>query len=104
MHFSHSIAAYHLIKPDVPTCKPLAALALRCLDLIHLYPVQGQAQTVSMWGNVQAGGYFDDQEVELIDDPRYPGTDRVSSISIVDWDYSDYNSYGTMMYNALTCH
>ena len=94
MHFSHSIAAYHLIKLDVPTCKPLAALALRCLDLIHLYPVpQGQAQTVSMWGNVQAGGYFDDQEVELIDDPRYPGTARVSSISIVDW---DYNSYGTI--------
>jgi len=26
-----------------------------------------------MWGNVQAGGYFDDQEVELIDDPRYLG-------------------------------
>lgn len=32
---------------------------------------KGQAQTVSMWGNVQAGGYFDDQEVELIDDPRW---------------------------------
>lgn len=36
---------------------------------------KGQAQTVSMWGNVQAGGYFDDQEVELIDDPRWGRTD-----------------------------
>lgn len=35
--------------------------------------VQGKAQTVSMWGNVQAGGYFDDQEIEMIDDPRCPG-------------------------------
>eukprot|EP00913_Durusdinium_trenchii_P017721 g16654.t1 len=36
---------------------------------------KGKAQTLSMWGNVQAGGYFDDQEVKLIDDPRWPRTD-----------------------------
>ena len=48
---------------------------------------QGQAQTVSMWGNVQAGGYFDDQEVELIDDPRYPGADLMS-IRMVGGDYN----------------
>ncbi|CAE7477949.1 BGL1A [Symbiodinium natans] len=36
---------------------------------------KGQAKTVSMWGNVQAGGYFDDQEVELIDDPRWGRSD-----------------------------
>eukprot|EP00933_Yihiella_yeosuensis_P050302 TRINITY_DN48077_c0_g1_i1.p1 TRINITY_DN48077_c0_g1~~TRINITY_DN48077_c0_g1_i1.p1 ORF type:complete len:558 (-),score=146.61 TRINITY_DN48077_c0_g1_i1:328-2001(-) len=35
----------------------------------------GQAKTVSMWGNVQEGGYFDDQEVELTDDPRWGRTD-----------------------------
>lgn len=36
---------------------------------------KGQAKTLSMWGNVQAGGYFDDQEVELVDDPRWGRTD-----------------------------
>lgn len=36
---------------------------------------KGQAKTLSIWGNVQAGGYFDDQEVELIDDPRWGRSD-----------------------------
>jgi len=36
---------------------------------------EGQAKTVSMWGNVQEGGYFDDQEVALTDDPRWLRTD-----------------------------
>jgi len=36
---------------------------------------EGAAKTISMWGNVQAGGYFDDQEVESTDDPRWKRTD-----------------------------
>eukprot|EP00931_Biecheleriopsis_adriatica_P052821 TRINITY_DN3079_c0_g1_i1.p1 TRINITY_DN3079_c0_g1~~TRINITY_DN3079_c0_g1_i1.p1 ORF type:complete len:538 (-),score=110.52 TRINITY_DN3079_c0_g1_i1:47-1660(-) len=36
---------------------------------------EGKAKTLSMWGNVQEGGYFDDQEVELTDDPRWGRTD-----------------------------
>jgi len=36
---------------------------------------EGKAQTKSMWGNVQSGGYFDDQDVNLKDDPRWGRTD-----------------------------
>jgi len=36
---------------------------------------EGKAKTKSMWGNVQEGGYFDDQEVQLQDDPRWGRTD-----------------------------
>jgi len=36
---------------------------------------EGQAETRSMWGNLQAGGYFDDQEVQLTDDPAWKRTD-----------------------------
>lgn len=35
----------------------------------------GGAKTVSMWGNIQEGGYFDDQEIELIDDARWGRSD-----------------------------
>lgn len=35
----------------------------------------GRAETLSMWGNVQSGGYFDDQEVELTEDSRWKRTD-----------------------------
>mmetsp|Transcript_83725 Transcript_83725/g.175142 ORF Transcript_83725/g.175142 Transcript_83725/m.175142 type:complete len:513 (-) Transcript_83725:297-1835(-) len=36
---------------------------------------RGKAKSVSMWGDEQSGGYFDDQEVELIDDCRWKRTD-----------------------------
>ena len=50
--------------------------------------MQGQAQTLSMWGNVQAGGYFDDQEIKLTDDPRCPGCSMnlwLSTVLQVNW-------------------
>lgn len=35
-------------------------------------PVESKdAETKSMWGNVQSGGYFDDQHCSLTDDPRW---------------------------------
>mmetsp|Transcript_146700 Transcript_146700/g.470774 ORF Transcript_146700/g.470774 Transcript_146700/m.470774 type:complete len:518 (+) Transcript_146700:89-1642(+) len=35
----------------------------------------GAAKSVSMWGNIQEGGYFEDQQIQLIDDARWKRTD-----------------------------
>jgi beta-galactosidase len=43
----------------------------------------GKAETKSMWGNVQSGGYFDDQECILTDDPRWLRTDM--NWAVVPW-------------------
>jgi len=43
----------------------------------------GKAVTKSMWGNEQSGGYFDDQEVVLTDDPRWARTDM--KWAVVPW-------------------
>merc|ERR1712187_465158 len=42
-----------------------------------------KAETKSMWGNVQSGGYFDDQDVNLTDDPRWDRTDM--QWAVVPW-------------------
>jgi beta-galactosidase len=43
----------------------------------------GKAKTKSMWGNEQSGGYFDDQDAVLTDDPRWPRTDM--DWAVVPW-------------------
>jgi len=46
------------------------------------HPV-GKAKSKSMWGNEQSGGYFDDQEVVMTDDPRWARTDM--EWAVVPW-------------------
>eukprot|EP00440_Ansanella_granifera_P057727 gb/GFBE01062583.1/.p1 GENE.gb/GFBE01062583.1/~~gb/GFBE01062583.1/.p1 ORF type:complete len:249 (+),score=59.56 gb/GFBE01062583.1/:1-747(+) len=58
---------------------------------------KGKAQTLSMWGNVQAGGYFDDQEVELIDDPRWGRSDM--DWGVVPWGIKHMCEYIQREYN-----
>jgi len=41
----------------------------------YAFKPKGKAETTSMWGNVQSGGYFDDQDCELLDDPEWARTD-----------------------------
>lgn len=60
---------------------------------------KGQAKTLSMWGNVQAGGYFDDQEVELIDDPRWGRTDM--DWGVVPWGLKHMCEYIQKEYSPI---
>jgi beta-galactosidase len=59
----------------------------------------GRAQTVSMWGNVQAGGYFDDQEVCLKDDPKWPRTDM--NWGVVPWGLNRLCAYIQKVYSPV---
>eukprot|EP00438_Fugacium_kawagutii_P036806 Skav208759 [mRNA] locus=scaffold1871:315200:324784:- [translate_table: standard] len=63
---------------------------------LAIISLQGKAQTVSMWGNVQAGGYFDDQEIEMIDDPRWGRTDM--DWGVVPWGLKHMCEYIQKMY------
>lgn len=49
----------------------------------YAYQPEGKAQTISMWGNLQADGYFDDQELEMMDDGRWLRTDM--DWAVVPW-------------------
>jgi len=43
----------------------------------------GKAETKSMWGRVQSGGYFDDQDVDITSDPCWEHTDM--GWAVVPW-------------------
>ena len=51
----------------------------------------GKAETKSMWGNVQSGGYFDDQDCTLTDDPSWLRTDM--GWPVVPWGLSRLCEY-----------
>jgi beta-galactosidase len=44
---------------------------------------EGEASTLSMWGNVQSGGYFADQNIAVTDDPLWKRTDM--DWAVVPW-------------------
>merc|ERR1711971_787486 len=58
---------------------------------------EGQAKTKSMWSNVQSGGYFDDQEMELTDDPRWGRTDM--DWGVVPWGMKSMCEYIQRVYS-----
>jgi len=60
---------------------------------------EGKAKTKSMWGNVQEGGYFDDQEVQLQDDPRWGRTDM--DWGVVPWGLNSMCQYIQREYSPM---
>eukprot|EP00415_Alexandrium_ostenfeldii_P002160 UN2160 len=60
---------------------------------------EGRAKTTSMWGNVQEGGYFDDQEVCLVDDPVWGRTDM--DWGVVPWGLKSMCQYIQREYDPM---
>mmetsp|Transcript_60899 Transcript_60899/g.178023 ORF Transcript_60899/g.178023 Transcript_60899/m.178023 type:complete len:514 (-) Transcript_60899:101-1642(-) len=60
---------------------------------------EGRAKTKSMWGNVQEGGYFDDQEVCLVDDPAWRRTDM--DWGVVPWGLKSMCEYIQREYSPV---
>lgn len=57
----------------------------------------GKAKTISMWGDVQEGGYFDDQQLDMTDDSRWLRTDM--DWAVVPWGIGSLCEYIQKRYN-----